>query len=64
VKNKNITEITTRGKAMVIRFKNDWLMHSHNQLDGRWTVDLAEKLQHIRQLRFNYQLKALSKKIT
>ena len=27
-------------------------------------VDLAEKLQHIKQLRFNYQLKALSKRIT
>ena len=26
-------------------------------------VDLAEKLQHIQQLRFNYQLKALRKRI-
>ena len=26
-------------------------------------VDLAEKLQHIKQLRFNYQLKALRKRI-
>ncbi len=29
VKNKNIKEITTRGKAMLIRFKNDWSMYSH-----------------------------------
>ena len=27
------------------------------------SVDLAEKLQHIKQLRFNYQLKALRKRI-
>ena len=26
-------------------------------------VDMAEKLQHIKQLRFNYQLKALRKRI-
>tara|TARA_B100000575_G_scaffold237577_1_gene199737 strand:- start:613 stop:777 length:165 start_codon:yes stop_codon:yes gene_type:complete len=26
-------------------------------------VDIAEKLQHIKQLRFNYQLKALRKRI-
>tara|TARA_Y100001968_G_scaffold208880_1_gene191978 strand:- start:293 stop:514 length:222 start_codon:yes stop_codon:yes gene_type:complete len=34
VKNKNIKEITTRGKAMLIRFENDWTMYSHNQLYG------------------------------
>ena len=26
-------------------------------------IDMAEKLQHIKQLRFNYQLKALRKRI-
>ncbi len=40
VKNKNIKDITTKGKAMLIRFKNDWSMYSHNQLYGRWTVNL------------------------
>ena len=40
VKNKNIKEITTKGKAMLIRFENDWSMYSHNQLYGRWTVNL------------------------
>ena len=40
VKNKNIKEITTRGKAMLIRFNNDWTMYSHNQLYGRWTINL------------------------
>tara|TARA_Y100001968_G_C18719196_1_gene419337 strand:+ start:143 stop:346 length:204 start_codon:yes stop_codon:yes gene_type:complete len=28
IKNKNIKEITTKGKAMLIRFKNDWSMYS------------------------------------
>ena len=40
VKDKNIKEITTRGKAMLIRFENGWSMYSHNQLYGRWTVNL------------------------
>ena len=43
VKNKNIKELTTRGKAMLIRFKNDWSMYSHNQLYGRWTVNLIQQ---------------------
>ena len=40
VKNKNIKEIATKGKALLIRFNNDWSMYSHNQLYGRWTVNL------------------------
>jgi len=40
VKNKNIKEITTKRKAMLIRFENDWSMYSHNQLCGRWAVNL------------------------
>ena len=40
VKNTNIKDITTIGKAMLIRFNNDWSMYSHNQLYGRWTVNL------------------------
>ena len=39
-KNNNIKEITTRGKAMLILFKNDWSMYSHNQLCGKLTVNL------------------------
>ena len=39
VKNQNIKGITTRGKAMLIRFNNNWSMYSHNQLYGRWTVN-------------------------
>ena len=52
VKNKNIKEITTRGKAMLIRFMNDWSMYSHNQLYGRWTVNLnTTKIKSSRALR-------------
>tara|TARA_B100000214_G_scaffold214397_1_gene155742 strand:- start:98 stop:925 length:828 start_codon:yes stop_codon:yes gene_type:complete len=40
VKNQQIKEITTKGKAMIIRFKNNWSMYSHNQLYGRWTINL------------------------
>ena len=52
VKNKNIKEITTRGKAMLIRFKNDWSMYSHNQLYGRWKINLnTTKIKSKRSLR-------------
>ena len=52
VKNKNIKEITTRGKAMLIRFNNNWSMYSHNQLYGKWTVNLnATKIKSTRALR-------------
>tara|TARA_B100000579_G_scaffold295900_1_gene246059 strand:+ start:35662 stop:36489 length:828 start_codon:yes stop_codon:yes gene_type:complete len=44
VKNKNIKEITTRGKALLIRFVNGWSMYSHNQLYGCWTVNLKTTL--------------------
>tara|TARA_B100000700_G_C14927807_1_gene800382 strand:- start:290 stop:1123 length:834 start_codon:yes stop_codon:yes gene_type:complete len=44
VKNKDIKEIATRGKALLIRFVNEWSMYSHNQLYGRWTVNLNPKL--------------------
>ncbi|WP_413678049.1 endonuclease VIII [Prochlorococcus sp. MIT 0916] len=58
VKNKNIKEITTRGKAMLIRFKNGWTMYSHNQLYGRWTVNLnTTKIKSTRALRVVFKTK-------
>ena len=37
---------------MIIRFKNDWSMYSHNQLYGRWTVNLnTTKIKSRRALR-------------
>ena len=44
VNKKNIREITTQGKALLIRFVNGWSMYSHNQLYGRWTVNLKTTL--------------------
>jgi len=58
VKNKNIKEITTIGKAMVIRFMNDWSMYSHNQLYGKWTVNLkTTKIKSTRALRVVFKTK-------
>ena len=58
VKNKNIKEITTKGKAMLIRFKNDWTMYSHNQLYGRWTINLnGTKISSSRALRVLFKTK-------
>ncbi len=42
IKNKNIIEVTSKGKALLIRFENGWSMYSHNQLYGRWTVNLKK----------------------
>ena len=58
VKNKNIKEITTRGKAILIRFKNNWTMYSHNQLYGKWTVNLnTTKIESTRALRVVFKTK-------
>ena len=34
----SVREVTSRGKAMLIRFDNELTMFSHNQLYGRWFV--------------------------
>tara|TARA_Y100001968_G_scaffold266137_1_gene255510 strand:- start:346 stop:1179 length:834 start_codon:yes stop_codon:yes gene_type:complete len=58
VKNKNVKEITTRGKAMLIRFNNDWTMYSHNQLYGKWTINLnTTKIKSKRALRVIFKTK-------
>lgn len=35
-----VLSVTSRAKAMLIRFSSGWSMYSHNQLYGRWTVHL------------------------
>ena len=35
-----VNEIATRGKAMLTRLSSGWTVYSHNQLYGRWTVNL------------------------
>jgi len=58
VQDKNIKEITTRGKAMLVRFDNGWTMYSHNQLYGRWTVNLnTTKIKSKRALRVIFKTK-------
>ena len=38
--NHEVLSIGTRGKAMLTRFSSGWTIYSHNQLYGRWTVNL------------------------
>ena len=33
-----VLAVETRGKAMLTRFENDWVIYSHNQLYGRWVI--------------------------
>lgn len=33
---QSVSAIETRGKAILTRFANDWIVYSHNQLYGRW----------------------------
>ena len=50
-----IIEVTSRGKAVVIRFNNGMSIISHNQLYGRWTTNyLKTKIKHNRKLRIEF----------
>ena len=35
---QTVTQVETRGKAMLTHFDNGWTLYSHNQLYGRWYV--------------------------
>ncbi len=49
---ESIDCVETRGKAMLIRFANDYNIYSHNQLYGKWIVRQAYNLPETnRQLR-------------
>lgn len=39
-----VTQVETRGKAMLTHFDNDWVIYSHNQLYGVWKVVPRGKL--------------------
>lgn len=41
LRGQEVLDVTSRGKAMLIRLANGWTMYSHNQLYGRWTVNLS-----------------------
>ena len=50
-----IESITTRGKAMLTRFDCGLSMYSHNQLYGRWTVNLrSTEIKWSRSLRVEF----------
>lgn len=49
---KRVLFVETRGKAMLIRFEEDWVIYSHNQLYGRWMTCRTGVMPHTnRQLR-------------
>ncbi|MDG1957627.1 MAG: endonuclease VIII [Candidatus Binatia bacterium] len=39
-----ILEVTSRGKALLIRFENGLTFYSHSQLYGRWTVQRRDRV--------------------
>ncbi|MDH3761333.1 MAG: endonuclease VIII [Gammaproteobacteria bacterium] len=47
-----VSEIKTRGKAMLTCFDNGWVIYSHNQLYGRWYVcppgEFPDTARHLR----------------
>lgn len=58
-----VLNVETRGKAMLTRFENDWVIYSHNQLYGRWMISRAGVMPNTkRQLRLaihNHEKSAL-----
>lgn len=47
-----VTQVKSRGKAMLIRFENDLSIYSHNQLYGKWMIRKAHAYPNTkRQLR-------------
>ncbi len=45
---RRVTGVTSRGKAMLIRFEGGWTVYSHNQLYGRWYVKAAGRVPNTR----------------
>lgn len=43
---QTVLGVTTRGKALLTHFDNDYSMYSHNQLYGRWVVGRANAPPH------------------
>ena len=51
-----ICEVTSRGKALLIRFENGLTLYSHSQLYGRWTVNRRDqKVNSGRSLRAEFR---------
>lgn len=60
---QRVSEIKTRGKAMLTCFENDWVIYSHNQLYGRWYIcpsgELPDTARHLRLAIHNNHYSAL-----
>ena len=56
IEGQTVVDVTSVAKAMLIRFQNGWTMYSHNQLYGRWTVNLKTTENKMRRsLRAEFQ---------
>lgn len=42
LRGRRVIAVESRGKAILTRFDNDWVIYSHNQLYGRWYVGAAD----------------------
>ena len=52
LRGQRVTQVATRGKAILTHFDNDLVIYSHNQLYGRWFIEPAGCLpETTRQLR-------------
>ena len=40
-----VTEVTARGKHLLVRFDNDWTLHSHLRMEGSWVVQPTDPAQ-------------------
>ena len=53
--NANVESVTSRGKALLMRFDNGLTLYSHSQLYGRWTVNrVTTKVRWNRSLRAEF----------
>ena len=48
LRGRKVREVTSRGKAMLVRFSGAWNIYSHNQLYGRWSIARAGQRPHSR----------------
>ncbi len=42
LRGQRVVGVESRGKAILTRFDNDWVIYSHNQLYGRWYVGAVD----------------------
>ena len=57
LKNKRITKVSAKGKAMLIHFSNGYTIYSHNQLYGKWVISQDGQTPDVkRQLRLSIHM--------